>query len=457
MPSHSLVFPEAGSHGGIRRDPRGTAPGVGVTPPAWMKSGVLYCLYPRSFTPEGTLDAARRGLTAIRHELRADAIWLLPIHPIGLLGRKGSLGSPYAIRDFYAVNPDYGDGRDLKRLIAEAHALGLRVLIDLVINHAACDHPLATPGSTAFHRDRRGRPTRRYRDWTDVIDWDYSDPAVASYLLGAIEQWAGEYEVDGFRCDVAGMVPRSMWAQVRETLLRVRPDHYLLAEWDDPELHRVAFHASYDWELFRRLRRAVGGRFPAFRLAELVADRSARFPEGAEPLRFVENHDERRAALQFGAACAAVTVFTALAGGVWLLYNGQEVGARHRPSLFEREPISWDLPGAAAARRFHAGLAELHQRFRSFGAAEALPTPYPREMAAYRRRGPSGGSLLVLLNLGGRALPMPESLRDEVTAHRLEFLSRARMGTDPFEVPGRSVALFAPPAAVESGSFNTLS
>lgn len=438
------VWPETGSRGGIRRVPAGGDAGVGVAPPEWLKSGVLYCLYPRSFTPEGTLEAARPGLAAIRNELKADAVWLLPIHPIGRVGRKGRLGSPYAIRDYHAVNPEFGTGADLRRFVADAHALGLRVLIDLVINHAACDHPLAAPGSNAFHRDDRGRPTRRHADWTDVIDWNYEDPAVEPHLLSAIEQWAGDYQIDGFRCDVAGMVPRTMWARVRETLLRVRPDHYLLAEWEDPELHRVAFHGSYDWRYYRSLRRAVRGRFPAFRLAEILAARAAEYPAGAEPLRFVENHDEERCVRRLGASAAAATVFTGLSGGLWLIHNGQEVGARTRPSLFEREPILWDQPGAAGARRFQVGVAELHQRFRDFGPPEVIATAYPREMAAYRRWGHDGKPILVVLNLGREPRPVPGAVREEVARHSLEFLSRARMGSDPFVTPGRSAAVFAP-------------
>lgn len=444
MSHEKPVWPEAGSKGGIRREPASHDPGSGVSPPGWMKSGILYSLYPRSFTREGTFDAARSGLAAIRNDLGADAIWLLPIHPIGALGRKGTLGSPYAILDYYTVNREYGSAADFRRFVADAHELGLRVLIDLVINHAACDHPLAVKGSTAFRRDHRGRPTRRYHDWTDVIDWNYADPRVEPHILGAVEQWAGEFGVDGFRCDVAGMVPRETWMRIRETLLRVRPEHYLLAEWDDPELHRIAFHGTYDWSLFRAMCRAVRGDFPAFRLAELLAERATRFPVGADPLRFVENHDEERSVRRFGPSAAAVAVFTALAGGVWLIYNGQEAGARHRPSLFEREPIDWEDPAAESARRFHAGLADLHQRFRHFGPPEAVPTGTPADVAAYRRRGPDGRPLLVFMNLGRQTQPIPEANQGEIQEHALEFLSRARTGSDPFQIPGRSAAVFAP-------------
>jgi glycosidase len=141
---------------------------------------VLYSLYPRAFTPQGTLDAARARLPEIR-ALGADAVWLLPIHPIGLSHRKGSQGSPYAIRDYRAVHPDLGTEADLRRFVDDAHQLGLRVIIDLVINHAAWDHPLAEREPGVFVRDGLGRPARRVAGWQDVVDWNYDHPAVPEH------------------------------------------------------------------------------------------------------------------------------------------------------------------------------------------------------------------------------------------------------------------------------------
>lgn len=442
-------WPEAGSHHGLRRDPRGTPPGAGIPAPDWIRGGVLYSLYPRAFTPQGTLDAARARLPEIR-ALGADAVWLLPIHPIGLSHRKGSQGSPYAIRDYRGVHPDLGTEADLRRFVDDAHQLGLRVIIDLVINHAAWDHPLAEREPGVFVRDGVGRPTRRVAGWQDVVDWNYEHPAVPEHLLEAIGHWVGDVGIDGYRCDVAGMVPGWFWARVRERLLALKPDHYLLAEWDDPELHRVAFHSTYDWGLFRRLKALARNRFPAARLAHVLAERHAGFPPGAEPLRFVENHDEGPSTRRFGPLCAALNVFVALSGGIWLLYNGQEVGQRRRPSLFEREPIDWRRPGAAEGRLFHGGLARLHQRFRGFGVPEPLELGGP-DRAGYRRRGPGGESLIVLMNAGRTPARLPDALLKEIETAGLVCLSRARMGPNVTGLaPARSALVYAPPAPAES-------
>lgn len=399
-------LPEAGSRNGIRRDPRGADHGHGIPPPEWARGAVLYCVYPRAFSPEGTFDGIRRRLPEIRN-LGAVAIWLMPIHPVGVAGRKGAGGSPYAIRDYRAIDPALGTSAEFRALVDEAHHLGIRVILDLVLNHAALDHPLGVAGG--FHRDGRGRLTRRVRDWTDVADWNFNASGVREELLGVVEQWVGEFGVDGYRCDVAGMVPHDFWAAARERLLRLKPDHFLLAEWDDPELHRVAFHATYDWELYRALVSALHGRTPAGRLSGIVERRRTGFPAEAQPLRFVENHDEPRVRRRFGSAAAAATAFSAFAGGLFLIYNGQETGADRRPDLFERDPISWDRKGAEAARRHMVALLAARSDLAGLGVPLAIPLADESHLAAYARTG-GNRDVIVALNLSGHFTRMPESL-----------------------------------------------
>lgn len=396
------VRPEAGSRRGVRRDRPGTAPGQGIEPPAWARGGVLYSIHPRAFSREGTFDAIRPHLGRIR-ALGADAIWLLPIHPVGIRGRKGPLGSPYAVRDYLAVNPEYGTEEEFRRLVDEAHAAGLRVIIDLVANHAALDHP--EPAGAWFHRDGRGRRTRRVRGWSDVADWNHQAPGARAHLLSAMEHWVRAFGIDGYRCDVAGMVPAEFWIEARHLLLSAYPDHLLLAEWDDPALHRTAFHVTYDWELYRGLHAAARGRRPAATLADILARRQAHFPAGAEALRFVENHDEPRAARRFGRAARGATLFTALAGGLFLIYNGQESGATRRPGLFNREPIDWNAPGAGAWAAFWRELQDLRGCVRHFGPPQPVDAGGSSGLAVYRRSGPRE-TLVVALNPGRRFEPL---------------------------------------------------
>jgi glycosidase len=402
-------WPEAGSHRGVRREPRGGDPGRGLSSPEWARGAVLYCVYPRAFSAEGTLDGVRRGLEAIR-DLGASAIWLLPIHPSGRAGRKGPAGSPYAIRDYRALDPSLGSEDDFRKLVDEAHALGLRVIMDLVLNHAALDHPLGLAGG--FHRDSRGRLTRRVHDWSDVADWNFQAPGVREHLLGAIEHWVGEFGIDGYRCDVAGMVPHDFWSEARERLLGLKPDHFLLAEWDDPELHRVAFHATYDWELYRALVASVRG-VPAGRLSGILERRQSLFPSDAQPLRFVENHDEPRARRRFRGAAAAVTAFTALSGGVFLVYNGQETGAVHRPDLFGRDPIEWNKPGASCERQQLSALLKVRSDQGEGGHLTAITLAGDSRIVSYQRTW-TDRRLVVTLNLSGHFVSLPDAVQERI-------------------------------------------
>lgn len=397
--------PEAGSRHGLRRDPPGTPLGKGPTPPAWAREPIIYCAYPRAFGARGTLADVTERVGEIT-TLGADILWLLPVHPIGESGRKGRLGSPYAIRDYLAVNPEYGEEEDLGHLVEAAHAAGLRVILDCVLNHGAPDHRMAVDHPDWLARDRRGLPTRRVRDWSDVVDWNFSAPGLADHLIEVVKHWVRRYDIDGYRCDVAGMVPGWFWQEASARLGSIKPDHFLLAEWDDPAIHRVGFHASYDWELYRAMRQVTRGVRAAADLGILVARRFSHFPEGSLPMRFVENHDEPRACHRMGTAARGAALFAALAGGAFLVYNGQEVGARHRPSLFEREPIAWEVPGATGYREWLRNLLDYRRHIAGFEAPEAIVTIDSNELAAFRRQGPAG-ELLVVFNTGSSPIDWP--------------------------------------------------
>ncbi len=396
--------PEAGAVDGVHLR-EGRLGGLGgLEPPGRFLSGALYSIYPRAFSREGTLAAIVPALDRIA-ALGATAIWLLPIHPIGVEGRKGTAGSPYSIRDYRKVDPALGTLQDLKLLVEAAHRRGLAVILDYVANHAANDPDMPEARPDWFTSDAAGRPTRRHRDWSDVSDWRHDAPGAADYLVESALFWVREAGVDGFRCDVAGMVPRPFWRTLHRRLEEVRPGAFLLAEWEDAELHTIAFHASYDWMLYRALRDVVMGRCDAGAVGEALTAWQENFPGPALPLRFLENHDYPRAVATFGRerlpACAAVTF---LSGGLPLLYNGQEVGAVRRPSLFEPDPIDWSRPGDEYARLYRELIA-LQRAGDPWGPgpARVIPTDRPREVAAFVREGVRKRGLVVA-NLGRNRL-----------------------------------------------------
>jgi glycosidase len=393
--------PEHGSEHGIRLHEGRFRDAEALAPPEWALRGALYSIYPRAFSPEGTLAAILPRIDRIAG-LGACALWLLPIHPVGVEARKGTRGSPYAVRDYRAVDPALGTPDDLRRVVDAAHARGLKVIIDFVANHAAPDHVLASEHPEWLARDGRGRPARRVKEWTDVADWCFDADGAAEYLAESAAYWVREAGIDGYRCDVAGMVPRAFWGEVHRRLAAMCSEHFMLAEWQDPELHTIAFHASYDWALYRAVRDTVQGRAKASAVRDALRLWADNFPSRALPLRFLENHDEPRALAIFGrthlGAAAAVTM---LSGGLPLLYNGQEAGATHRPSLFEAEPIAWPAANAWPADVYR-DLIELQQRDPwGVGPAASIETEAPDSVVAFARTGVASRGV-VIANLGER-------------------------------------------------------
>lgn len=388
----------------------GQAPDVAGLParpvPAWVRDGVIYEVFPRAFSAQGNLAGVTARLAELR-SLGVTILWLMPIHPIGQERRKGTLGSPYAVRDYEAVNPDYGTKDDLKRLVSEAHLRGLKVILDVVLNHTAWDSVLMKQPEL-YTRDARGRIVPPLPDWSDVADLDYGNPRLREYMIGMLKRWMREADLDGFRCDVAGMVPTDFWERARAELEALKPDILLLAEAHEPELLVKAFDLDYDWPLLHALDDVIAKGAPASRLREVREDERARFPRGALHMRFTDNHDERRAIARYGerpALAAAAFVFTL--DGVPMLYNGMEVGDTTEsgaPALFESVPVLWPIaerrPEFPRVFRDLIALRRSHPALRS-DALEWLRNSDEGRVASYLRRA-SGEELLVAINLSNR-------------------------------------------------------
>jgi cyclomaltodextrinase len=310
----------------------------------WVRDGVIYEIFPRVFSPEGNFN----GITARLDELKnlgVTILWLMPIHPIGQEKKKGTIGSPYAVRDYYAINPDYGTKEDFKRLIGEAHRRGMKVIIDIVANHTSWDSVLMkTP--EFYMRDAAGKITWPH-DWTDIAELNYDNPQLRRYMIDMLKFWLSEYDLDGFRCDVAAEVPTDFWEQARPELEKVKADILLLAESDKPELLWRAFDLDYSWPLHGTLTDVLQGRKPASAFRATWESDAAKYPRGSLRMRFSDNHDERRAIARFGergALAASALMFTL--DGVPMLYNGMEVGDTAEsgdPALFERLQIFWPI------------------------------------------------------------------------------------------------------------------
>src|SRR5215207_9895026 len=315
-----------------------------ATAPAWVRGGVIYEIYPRQFSEAGNFAGVTAQLDRLK-ELGVNILWLMPIHPIGQEKKKGPVGSPYAVRDYYAVNPDYGTAADLKRLVAEAHRRGLKVIIDLVANHTSWDSVLMkTP--EFYVRDSSGKITYPH-DWSDVAELNYENPQLRRYMIDMLKFWLREYDLDGFRCDVAAEVPTDFWEQARAEADKVKPDILMLAESDKPGLLVRAFDLDYSWPLHGTLNDVLQGRKPATAFRQTWEADEAKYPRGALRMRFSDNHDERRAVARFGEGGAlAASALMLTFDGVPMLYNGMEVGDTTEsgdPALFYRLPVFWPI------------------------------------------------------------------------------------------------------------------
>jgi len=310
----------------------------------WVRDGLVYEIYPRAFSATGDFNGITARLDHLK-QLGVNILWLMPIHPIGELKKKGTIGSPYAVRDYYALNPDYGTKQDFKRLIAEAHRRRMKVIIDVVANHTSWDSVMMK-SPEFYEHDAQGRITYPH-DWSDVAELNYTNPQLRRYMIDMLKYWIREFDLDGFRCDVAEEVPTDFWETARRELEAIKPDIVMLAEGHKPELLLQAFDFDYSWPLHSALTNVLQGRAPASALRSAWEQEFREWPRGSLHMRFSDNHDERRAIARFGepgALAASVLMFTL--DGVPMLYNGMEVGDTTEsgaPALFEKLPIFWPI------------------------------------------------------------------------------------------------------------------
>jgi glycosidase len=380
-----------------------------LSQPEWAKNAVLYECNVRQFSPEGNFAGVRNALPRL-HELGVDVLWLMPIHPIGKLRRKGGLGSPYSVQDYYGINPDYGNLADLQALISDAHQLGIRVIMDWVPNHTAWDavwmqeHPeyyTKINGAFTTALNEHGQPT----DWDDTADLDYNQPELRKAMIAAMQYWMKTCDIDGFRVDMAGLVPNDFWAEVRPALDSVKP-MFMLSEWqDEPGHFNTCFNANYGWKWKDVTRDIANGKQNAQSLDTLLSFLNQYYPEGYYQLYFTQNHDENTWSGTeqdlYGPAADVFNVLMFTWQGTPMLYNGQEDGLTQRLAFFEKDPIRWK---DYSKTRFFQNLCSLKhhnkalQTGKNGGELVKIPTNADDQIYAFTRE-TGGERVVVILNL----------------------------------------------------------
>jgi glycosidase len=384
----------------------------------WSRNASIYEVNIRQYTPEGSLQAFARHLPRLQ-AMGVDILWLMPLQPIGRLKRKGSLGSYYAVADYTGVNPEFGTLADVQAVVQQAHDLGMKVILDWVANHTAWDHVWAAQHPQWYLKNEQGEiHSYRYNngteieDWSDVIGLDYREPALWTAMTDAMAFWVREADVDGFRCDVAGLVPTPFWEQVRERLNAIKPV-FMLAEWADPGLHLKAFDMTYDWSLYEVLKRIGLGKGDARDVRRYLDQPGPAYPADAYRMTFTANHDtnswQNHDQAHYGPAFRVMAVLAATLPGMPLIYSGQESGLNQQLAFFEKDTIAW---GDWVHADFYAGLLRLKKQHPALrNGAQGGPVELLLDegegsgtaLLVYRRTR-NGRSVQVTANLGPSAL-----------------------------------------------------
>ncbi|MVM30091.1 alpha-amylase [Spirosoma sp. HMF4905] len=386
--------------------------------PDWAKNATIYEINVRQFSPKGDFKAIEAQLPRLK-EMGVDIIWLMPIYPISQDTTKKTLISPYAITDFKTVNSDYGTLADFKTLVNRAHALGLRVILDWVASHTAQDHNWVKehPDWYTLKKGKMVSPntpkTSKPTGWASVVELNYENPAMRKAMTEAMEYWLKETDIDGYRCNAAGYVPNTFWAELRPQLDKIKTV-FMLSEWeDDPEQFRKCFNMNYSWTMYNMMKSIAAGARTVDKIDSLREVNQKRFPIWYYQMLFTQNHDENthNGTLEesFGPGADAFIVLSSTLEGMPLVYNGMESNLNKRLAMFEKDTISW---GNYAKSDFFKTLLTLKHRNRALwnglagGKAVKIMTDHDDKVYAFHRQR-DNDRVVVILNLSGQ----PQTVR----------------------------------------------
>lgn len=326
-----------------------------------LRNKIIYEVYVRNHGKSGTFKDVSKDLNRIK-ELGVDIIWFMPIHPIGKVNRKGNLGCPYSISDYTKVNPEYGTENEFKKLIEEIHNYDMKVMIDVVYNHTSHDSIYHDNHPEFFYKTLEGdfgNKASGLVDWSDIIDLDYSNADLWKEQIKTLRKWA-KMGIDGFRCDVAPLVPVEFWVEARKQIKEVNPDIILLAETAHPQFLKYirdcgfyaasdcevyeAFDITYDYDTHTEFLNYFNGAGPLDKLLEKKRIQEYIYPENYAKLRFLENHDcpRAKAIIPNDELLNVWTGFLFFEKGSVLLYAGQEAKDSNTPSLFDVDKVNWE-------------------------------------------------------------------------------------------------------------------
>lgn len=386
-----------------------------VIHPEWSKNAVIYEVNVRQYTPEGTFKAFEAHLPRLK-DLGIDVLWFMPIYPIGMVNRKGELGSYYSVKDYLDVNPEFGTMEDFEMIVKKAHELGMYILLDWVPNHTSWDNELTIDHPDWYAKDSVGNFEPPIgTDWTDVIQLDWSNKELWDYTIAALKFWVN-IGVDGFRIDHPHNTPKEFWERARTELTAIKPV-LMIAEHEAPGFFmEKGFDMNYAWELHHLMNSVAQGKDSVSAIHKYFDRERAVYPNNVYRLMFLTNHDENSWAGTVDSLMGdAQKVFGTLiftAQGVPLLYNGQETCLDKKLRFFTRDTIEWDTCNLTG---FYEDLIKLKTENKALwngdfgGPMVKIKTNRDNKVFAFSRE-KEGNKVLVFLNLSKKSVAFKPAL-----------------------------------------------
>lgn len=414
-----------------------------VSHTAWSKNATIYEVNIRQFTPEGTFSAFGESLPRLK-EMGVKILWLMPINPIGEKNRKGTKGSYYSVRDYKGINPEFGNLDDFKALVQNAHDHDMKVIIDWVANHSAFDNVWTETNKDWYELDSAGALTPPHgTDWWDVAQLNYENAEMRVAMVDAMKYWVTEADVDGFRCDVAEMVPMDFWMDCRAELEKVKPGVFMLAEGQNPELHG-AFDMTYAFEFLHLMNGIAKGERELTDIDAFLENETDQYQAEDYRMFFTTSHDENSwngtVFERYGKGHQTFAVLAFTIAGMPMVYSGQEAGMDYALEFFEKDSIKW---GNIELEGFYSSLLNLNRNNQALwngeygGELTRLKTDADEAVYAFSRKR-DNNEVVVICNLKNTAVTakletVPSgdftSLFDK---HRFEQLGKDGFELEPY-------------------------
>ena len=372
-----------------------------------LDRATIYEVNIRQYTIEGTIEAFIQHLPRLK-KMGVDIIWLMPMHPIGKTNRKGSLGSYYSISDFTGINPEFGTKLDFKKLVDEIHALDMKVIMDWVANHAAWDNIWTNNHPDFFARNEEGQFLSPY-DWTDVIQINHENEYAHDALREAMCYWVKEFDIDGFRADLAHLTPVHYWVKARMLTESIKPNLIWLAESDDVN-YAAAFDVFFSWKWMHKTEDFFKYHFSISELIDVLFQQNEPFPSHAKQLYFTSNHDENSwngtEFEKYGIYAKALAVFSFFyPNGIPLIYSGQEAENKKRLHFFDKDEIDWNKE--THSMDFYQRLSFTRKQLMVNNTLEFIP--FEEKIFAFKRVEDSA-CIFVFLNLDDKLIEINQTL-----------------------------------------------